>query len=121
MKPTKARRSTTELTALQLKQLRKDRALIDKELPALAAKHERLCEAAQEPTHSGALRRAVHASKILLDDLAHRARTDLDTLDAFLTGDRTLTSDLIDRLTNILQLKLEPANGKPKPRRAKAG
>ena len=94
--------------------------MIDKELPALAAKHERLCEAAQEPTHSAALRRAVHASKILLDDLAHRARTDLDTLDAFLTGDRTLTSDIIDRLTDILQLKLEPANGKPKPRRAKA-
>ena len=46
--------------------------LLAEELPALAAKHERLCEAAQEPTHSGALRRAVHASKILLDDLAHR-------------------------------------------------
>jgi hypothetical protein len=121
MKPTKARRSTTELTALQLKQLCKDRALIEKELPSLAAKHERLCEAAQEPTRSGALRRAVHASKMLLDHMAHRARTDLDTLNAFLTSDRTLTSDILDRLTNILQLKLEPANGKPKPRRAKTG
>jgi hypothetical protein len=121
MKPTKSRRSTTVLTALQLKQLRKDRTLIDKELPALAAKHELLCEAAQEPSHSGDLRRAVHASKILLDDLAHRAGTDLNTLDAFLTGDKTLTSDVIDRLTSILQLKLKPASGKPKPRRAKAG
>jgi hypothetical protein len=120
MKPAQSRRPT-ELTASQLKQLRKDRALIAKELPALAAKHERLCEAAKEPTHSGALRRAVHASKILLDDLAYRAGTDVDTLDAFLTGDHTLTSDVIDRLTKILQLKLEPANGKPKPRRARAG
>jgi hypothetical protein len=121
MKPTKSRRATTELTALQLKQLRKDRALIAKELPALASKHERLCQAAKEPTHSGALRRAVHASKILLDELAHRAGTDLNTLDSFLTGAKTLTSDVIDRLTDILQLKLEPANGKPKPRPAKAG
>jgi hypothetical protein len=45
----------------------------------------------------------------------------MDTLDAFLTGDRTLTSDLIDRLTKILKLKLESTNGKPKGRRAKAG
>jgi hypothetical protein len=121
MKPTQSRRSTTQLTASQLKQLRKDRASIAKELPALAAKHERLCEAAKEPTHSGALRRAVHASKILLDDLAQRAGTDLDTLDAFMTGENTLTSDVIDRLTEILRLKLEPANGKPKPPPAKAG
>ena len=120
MKRTKARRSTIDLTAEQLKQLRKDRALIARELPDLAAKHQRLCDAAQEPTQSGALRRAVHASKILLDDLADRAGTDLDTLAGFLTGHRMLTSDVIDRLTKILQLKLEPANGKPKPRRAKA-
>ena len=121
MKPTQSRRPTIELTASQLRQLRKDRALIAKELPALTAKHERLRKAANQPTHSGALRRAVHASKILLDDLAQRAGTDLDTLDAFLTGAETLTSDVIDRLTTILQLKLEPANGKPKPRRAKTG
>ena len=95
--------------------------MIAKELPALAAKHDRLCEAAKEPTHSGALRRAVHASKILLDELADRAGSDLDALDAFLTGDKTLTSDVIDRLTDILQLKLERANGKPKRRRANVG
>ena len=121
MKPTQSSRLTTELTASQLKQLRKDRVLIAKELPSLAAKHELICEAAKEPTHSGALRRAIHASKILLDDLAQRADTDLDTLDAFLTGAETLTSDIIDRLTNILDLKLEPANGKPKRRQAPAG
>src|SRR5437763_7977769 len=120
MRAIKSKRTKRELTAEQLRQLRKDRALIAKELPALEAKHDRLCEAANEPTHSGALRRAVHASKILLDDLARRAGTDLDTLDAFLTGDRTLTSDDVDRLTKILQLKHEPANGTRKSRRAKA-
>ena len=111
----------SQLVGARIRTLRKDRALIAKELPTLEAKHDRLCEAANEPTHSGALRRAVHASKILLDDLARRAGTDLDTLDAFLTGDRTLTSDDVDRLTKILHLKLEPANGKRKSRRAKAG
>jgi hypothetical protein len=104
-----------------LKQLDKNRALIAKELPNLTAKHERLSIAAQESTHSGALRRAIHASKILLDDFAERAGTDLDTLDAFLIGEKTLTSDVIDRLAEILQLNLEPANDKRKrPRRTTA-
>ena len=110
-----------DLNTEQLRQLRKDRALIAKELPDLAAKHQRLCDAAEEPTHSGALRRAVHASKMLLDDLADRAGTDLDTLDGFLTGQRTLTSDAIDRLTKVLRLELLPANGKLKGRQAKTG
>src|SRR5438105_85209 len=111
MKSTRSNRSSIRLTKVQLKQLRKDRAVIARELPALAAKHDRLCEAADEPTHSSALRRAIHASKILLDDLAHCAGTDLDTLDAFLTGEKTLTSDIVDRLAKILQLRLEPTNG----------
>jgi hypothetical protein len=121
MKRTKSRRSTIQLNDEQMKQLRKDRELIAKELPDLIAKHQRLCDAAEERTHSGALRRAIHASKILLDELADRAETDMETLDAFLTGERPLTSDVIDRLTKILKLKLESANGKPKPRRVKAG
>lgn len=121
MRRAKSTPATTNLTDEQLRQLRKDRARIAKELPGLAAKHQRLCDAADEPTHSGALRRAVHASKILLDDLAARAGTDLATLDGFLTGKGTLTSDTIDRLTAILQLKLEPGNGQPKSRRANAG
>jgi hypothetical protein len=120
MRRTKSIRSTA-LTRAQLKQLREDRARIASELPDLATKHQRLCDAAEEPTHSGALRRAIHASKILLDDLADRAGTDLETLDGFLTGQRTLNSDAIDRLTKILHLALQPANGKPKSRRAKAG
>lgn len=121
MKRTKATRLTADLTGEQLKQLRKDRARIARELPDLAAKHLRLCDAAEEPTHSGALRRAVHASRMLLDELAERTGTDLDTLDGFLTGQRTLNSDVIDRLADVLQLKLQPINGKAKSRRAKAG
>ncbi|MBI2805235.1 MAG: hypothetical protein HYX68_09685 [Planctomycetes bacterium] len=121
MKTTQTRRRNVQLTDAQRQQLRRDRDLIAKELPDLIAKHQRICDAKEEPTVSGALRRAIHSSKILLDDLADRAGTNLTTLDAFLTGERPLTSDLIDRLTKILKLKLESANGKAKPRRAKAG
>ncbi|MBI1831259.1 MAG: hypothetical protein HYR84_07415 [Planctomycetes bacterium] len=121
MNKTKSKRRTTQLTNEQMQQLRKDRELIAQELPDLIAKHQRISDAKEEPTMSGALRRAIHSSKILLDDLAHRAGTDLDTLAAFLTGDKPLTSNVIDRLTKILKLKLESATDKPKPRRAKAG
>ena len=121
MKKTKPRRRTVQLTDEQMQQWRKDCELIAEELPDLIAKHQRIRDAAAERSHSGVLRRAIHSSKILLHDLASRANTDMKTLDAFLTGAKPLTSDVIDRLTKILKLKLEPANDKPKPRRAKAG
>jgi hypothetical protein len=95
-----------------MQQLRKDRTLIAKELPSLAAKHERICKAAAERTTSGELRRAIHSSKFLLHDLAHRTGTDIETLYDFLMGQRPLTSDIIDRLSKILKLKLEAADGK---------
>ena len=121
MKQKTAKHRTIQLSKEQLAQLGKDRELIAQELPDLIVKHQRLREAAEEPTHSGALRRAIHASKILLHDLANRAGTDMQTLDGFLMGEQPLTSDVIDRLTKILNLRLEAVNGKPKPRRAKAG
>jgi hypothetical protein len=116
----KQRQIVGKLSDALMKKLRRSRALIARELPELVEKDQRLHDAMQERTTSGALRRAIHSSKVLLPDLADRAQTDMDTLDAFLTGERPLTSDIIDRLTKILKLKLEPANGKPKPRRAKA-
>lgn len=114
-KPAK-RRPTKE----QVRQWRKDREQVARELPALIAKHDRICTAAEESTTSGALRRAIHSSKILLHDLAKRADTDIQTLDAFLTGRQSLTSEVIDRLTRILKLKLEPIGGAIR-RRAQAG
>jgi hypothetical protein len=121
MNKTKPRRRTVQLTDEQMAQWRKDCELIADELPDLIVKHQRIRDAAEERSHSGALRHAIHSSKILLHDLANRADTDMTTLDAFLTGAKPLTSDVIDRLTKVLKLKLESANGKPKPRRAKAG
>jgi len=113
-------RYVDRLPARLQKAIDRSRALIAKELPELIKKDQRLHDAAKEPTTSGALRRAIHSSRILFPDLARRAETDMDTLDAFLTGDGTLTSDIIDRLTKILKLKLAPSNSKPKPR-SKAG
>ena len=112
MRKKKQRQIVGKLGDALMKKLRRSRALIAKELPELIEKDQRLCNAMQEPTTSGALRRAIHSSKILLPDLADRAQTDLDTLDAFLTGERPLTSDIIDRLARILKLKLAAINSK---------
>src|SRR5260370_21514376 len=121
MRKKKTRQIVDKLGDTLMTQLRRSRSLIAKELPELIAKDQRLQEAMQERTTSGALRRAIHASKILLPDLAERAQTDMDTLDAFLTAERPLTSDVIDRLATILTLKLEAIGSKPKPRPSKAG
>jgi len=121
MRKKKPRPIVGKLSAALLKKLHRSRVLIANELPELIEKDQRLYDAMQERTTSGALRRAIHASKILLPDLADRAQTDLNTLDAFLTGESPLTSDIIDRLTKILKLKLEAVGSKPKPRRSKAG
>ena len=89
----KTRRIVDKLSDALVKKVRRSRALIAKELPDLIQKDQRLHDAMQEPTISGALRRAIHSSKILLPDLADRAETDMDTLDAFLTGEQPLTSE----------------------------
>jgi hypothetical protein len=112
MRKKKQRQVVEKLPGALMKKLRRSRALIAKELPKLIDKDQRLSDAMQEATTSGALRRAIHSCKILLPDLADRAQTDMDTLDAFLTGERPLTSDVIDRLARILNLKLEPIRSK---------
>ncbi len=115
------RRMVAKLSASLTKTLQRSRAVVAKELPKLIEKDQRLYDAMKEPTTSGALRRAIHSSKILLPDLANQAQTDMDTLDGFLTGEQSLTSDIIDRLTKILKLKLSTILSKQKPRSSKAG
>lgn len=121
MQKKKQRKIVEGLSDAVMKKLRRSRALIAKELPQLIEKDQRLYDAMHERTPSGALRRAIHTSKILLPDLAERAQTDIDTLDTFLTGERPLTSDIIDRLAKLLKLKLQAITTKPKPRPSKAG
>src|SRR5437763_16376548 len=104
-----AKKPPTKINAALMKRLRRSRSLIAKELPDLIAKDQLLSDAMRERTPSAALRRAIHGSKILLPDLAERASTDMETLDAFLTGERPLSSDIVDRLAVILKLRLAPA------------
>ena len=117
----KKRQIAEKLSDETMKRLRRSRALIAKELPELLEKDQRLHDAMRERTTSGSLRRAIHSCKILLPDLAERAQTDIDTLDTFLTGESPLASDVIDRITKILGLKLESIGVKNRPRRSKAG
>ncbi len=68
--------------------------------------------AAAEETFSGELRRAIHAlhgQQMFLPTLMERAQVDWPTLRAFLIGEATLPSDVIDRLIQVLGLHLQPA------------
>jgi hypothetical protein len=62
--------------------------------------------ARQESTLSGELRRAVHESELSLAEIATRAGITPIVLDDFLTGERTLRSDVIDRLVVALGCEL---------------
>lgn len=118
MKKNKAKRSTAALTPVQLAQLKRDRELIAQELSELRARQQQFRKAKEEKSLSGALRRAIHSSKILLPQLASRARTNIQTLESFLLGEAQLTSDVIDRLSRILNLRLELAEPQRKSRSA---
>lgn len=113
------RRIYGTLTPAQTRALKRDRKLIEKELPELIRRNQQAHDAKQENTISGALRRAIPTCGILLPDFAHRAAVDMGDISDFLCAEKTLPSDAIDRLVKVLKLKL-PAS-KPKPRRAKAG
>ncbi len=68
------------------------------ELPELLGLGERLQEAAREDTISGHLRRAVHHSRLRLEAIAAAAGIPVESLNAFLSGEHTLRSDVLDRL-----------------------
>jgi hypothetical protein len=117
----KQRRIVEKLSPSLSRRLRRSRALIARELPDLMAKDQQLYDAMRERTPSGALRRAIHSSQLLLPDLADRAQVDMNELDAFLTAERPLDSDSIDRLAGVLKLRLAPIASASKSRRSKAG
>lgn len=90
------------LTAEQQARLQQQRALIAAELPQLQAKLERMHEAQQEPSLSGQLRQAIHHSGKLITQIASEAGITIQQLSEFLAGDRTLRSDILDRLAAIV-------------------
>jgi hypothetical protein len=106
MKPTNVRRITRKLTQGQVKGLKRKRAQIARELPELIARDQMRKEAGDEPTLSGELRRAIHSSPKSLTEIASDAKIPPLALDEFLTGERTLRSDVLDRLATTLGLEL---------------
>jgi hypothetical protein len=103
-----ARRVTRELTPEEQARLTKQRTQIAVELPDLATRDRMRKEASEEATLSGELRRAVHGSTISLTALAKSAGISPLALDEFLTGERTLRSDVLDRLAAALGFILQP-------------
>src|SRR5690348_8267324 len=93
-----ARRISRPLTAAAKKRLGRERAQIASELPELAQRDQMRKEAREETTLSGELRRAVHTSDLTLSHIAAKVGIKLLLLDDFLTGERTLRSDVMDRL-----------------------
>ena len=85
-----------------LAQMKHDRELVAEELPELARCDARMQEAAAENTLCGHLRRAVHQSRRPLPEIAREAGVATSALCDFLEGERTLRSDVLDRLTQAL-------------------
>jgi hypothetical protein len=94
------------LTPDHLARLEQARGQIAAELPDLVARERRMREAAEENTFSGELRRAIHGSDRDLVSLAELAGTTPVHLSEFLAGDRTLRSDVLDRLVSALGARL---------------
>jgi plasmid maintenance system antidote protein VapI len=76
--------------------------------PQLSQKARQLREAAQEPTFSGALRAAIHKHQKPLPIIAAEVGISVTHLDEFLTGERTLRSDVVDRLNQVLGFQFPP-------------
>ena len=89
-----------------LARLEQARKKIAAELPDLVARERRMREAAEENTFSGQLRRAIHGGDRDLISLAELAGTTPVHLSEFLAGDRTLRSDVLDRLVSALGARL---------------
>ncbi len=70
---------------------------------AAAVQFERLEEAASEPSISGQLRRAIHASGRPVSQIARAVGLESRELGEWLEGERTLRSDILDRLGLAIQ------------------
>jgi hypothetical protein len=106
MNEPKPRQTMRTRTTAQQARLRRYRRQIAAELPDLKARDQMRHEAQMEPTLSGELRRAIHASPLSLAEISARTSIPCPALDEFLIGERTLRSDVLDRLATSLGLEL---------------
>jgi hypothetical protein len=108
MEKRKAKRVTRDLTEAEKSRLAKYREQIASELPDLQARDQLRKDARDEATLSGELRRAIHASPLSIAEIATQIGLTPIVLDDFLTGERTLRSDALDRLAGALGYELHP-------------
>ncbi len=99
-------RQHVELTPQQREQRRKAVAEEEAGRPANVAAHHARQAAAKEPGLSGDLRRAINASGRRPEELAAAAGIDLHLLSDFRAGTAVLPSDAVDRLAEVLGLRL---------------
>jgi hypothetical protein len=107
------RRVSRPLTEAEKERLASHRAQIAAELPDLVARDQLRKEARDEPTLSAELRRAIHKCDMPLSKIAAQAGIPPLHLDEFLTGERTLRSDVMDRLAQALGLNLKLTSATP--------
>lgn len=101
------KRVSRELTDAEQRRLEKYREEIARELPDLQARDQMRQDARNEATLSGELRRAIHESELSLATIALQVGVTPILLDDFLTGERTLRSDVLDRLASVLGYELQ--------------
>ncbi len=106
MSQRRATRTSRELTPAEQQRLAKYREQIAEELPDLQMRDQMRNDARQESTLSGELRRAIHESEMSLAEIATRVGITPLLLDGFLTGERTLRSDVLDRVADCLGYQL---------------
>ena len=106
MNERQARRTIRDLTPSERERLKKYQEQIAQELPDLQARDQLRKDASEESTLSGELRRAIHTSDLSLAEISTRVGVTPILLDDFLTGERTLRSDVIDRLASVLGCEL---------------
>jgi len=106
MSEPRAKRVSRVLTDAERGRLVKHREEIRQELPDLVARDQMRKDARDEGTLSGELRRSIHASDLSLAEIATRVGITAIMLDDFLTGERTLRSDVLDRLADALGYEL---------------
>ncbi len=107
MNKPQVKRIERELTDTERARLQQHREQIARELPDLQARDKMRKEAREEATLSGELRRAVHTSDLSLTEISAGIGVTPAMLDEFLTGERTLRSDVLDRLAAALGYDLQ--------------
>lgn len=98
-----------DLTDAERARLNELRAIVQAEIPDLVARNQLRAEARNEATLSGALRRAVHDTRRPLHHIAREVGIEATHLDEFLTGERKLFSDAMDRLAKAVGLEIAGA------------